>query len=744
MAMNLSKRSIRCAAVWTLLLAWLAGPVARAATLPAPAAGARLAVLVPDGSDLGDPRLTIWADAAWEEGLQLTFLTDSELLALGSGAAQFPGIILPDEVHTRASDALVSALRTYASAGGWLMLVYDFGALTDGGFYAAPTSRLSDLAGIDYLFYDALRDQTAGLGPISGQGSTLRSLQVPPGKSIPAATSATRVLATTQLVAPAAAQTESGSSSSALGARVGNLFRHLWGPHPARPGPALDGAFLPIDPTNPSGLRFYRHHAQFPATRRATALTGPGASALAAAPPAAPASPSGSALETISGYVYGALTYPTWVTAALSSYSGTALLQSTYGYSASTGQLTGAGLAAGLRAYGSGGVLFVNLPLAYLGGETDGMLLHGFLRYFGTSVLRLPRLLDQPSGRGGLVFNWHFDAAEALDPIATLDRQGVWNQGPFSIHWTAGPDTERIGDAEGLNVQGNATTQKWIRDLAAKGHQIGSHGGWDHDLFGLNATETNANQLVPGSTTDTFLDFLIFNRAALMTVLNRPITEYSAPNGNTPIWSLDWLQANGALGYYFTGHTGTGPTRAYRPDSDPAVGRMLHPAMWAFPVTPFGIDATFEEFQTHGTSNAQITAWYSALLDFVVANRTARLIYAHPPGAVVYPDVLNALFSRARQLSLAGRFHWYTMTELAQFEARRLQATWVESGSGTARQFEARHPTDLSGLTWLLPASGYARPAVVGGTGTVSSDGTSWVVTATGGTSLSFATTRLR
>lgn len=171
------------------------------------------------------------------------------------------------------------------------------------------------------------------------------------------------------------------------------------------------------------------------------------------------------------------------------------------------------------------------------------------------------------------MLNWHVDAAEALDPMAQLEKQGVWKEGPFSIHFTAGPDTIAFGDGLGLNVPGNPLTQKWIRYFDDKGHQVGSHGGWIHDYFGLNANETNQAE---------FEKYLIWNKEAIEKVLGHPVIEYSATEGNNLKWAVNWLEQNGFVGYYFTGHTGMGLTRTYRE------GQLMNPGLWAFPVTPLG------------------------------------------------------------------------------------------------------------------------------------------------------------
>ena len=42
------------------------------------------------------------------------------------------------------------------------------------------------------------------------------------------------------------------------------------------------------------------------------------------------------------------------------------------------------------------------------------------------------------------------------------------------------------------------------------------------------------------------------------------LREYSPPVGNNPLWAMDWLEQQGVVAAYLTGHTGMGPTRQYR------------------------------------------------------------------------------------------------------------------------------------------------------------------------------------
>ena len=173
-------------ALLTLLSGCLSEPVLPAG-ISQPDAGVLL-LLVPDNMDMTSPQINAWADAASEGGVRLQPITDTQFLRMGRGANDFAGLILPDAMHTYASNHLIAAITSYTKRGGNTMLVYDFGALErrqDVSFYVIPKSRMSALAGVDYVLYDTLRGKTTGLGPVRALRSTMRELLVPPGKSMP-------------------------------------------------------------------------------------------------------------------------------------------------------------------------------------------------------------------------------------------------------------------------------------------------------------------------------------------------------------------------------------------------------------------------------------------------------------------------------------------------------------------------------------------------------------------------------
>jgi peptidoglycan/xylan/chitin deacetylase (PgdA/CDA1 family) len=699
----------------------------------------KMALLLPDGLSASSVQVTAWTDAAQEQGYQIAILRNADFLLQGVGVrAQYSGIIIPDSVQTSMSDALVSMVQNYVTQGGNIMLVYDAGALTASGFYAVPKSRFSALVGVDYVLYDQLLDRTVGLGSVFGPVSTLRALQVPPGKSMLYNPAGGTVVASTAPIYRA-------SLSRVSDQRGGN------------PASGTTAQFLPASPTNPGGLNGHDHSLYFrQPDNLADQLTGSSPRAnktlhregkklkhsqaveLEAVPHVtphlrpntprifqmtAPATPRGTPLALkvqaqgtepfhhISGYAYGPLQYPSFVTQGVA--QGAVLLASAQH-----------GLVASSRNVGAGNVLFVNLPLTYLKLSEDAMPLHGFLHHFARGLLKQPRLTGVPDGIGGLVFNWHLDSQGALEPMQQLKTMGVWNNKPFSMHMTAGPDTITTGDALGFNLPKNPSAQQFLKDFDAQGHQVGSHGGWIHDFYGINANETNATQ---------FQNYLVLNRDAIQKVIGHPLKEYSAPVGNNPQWSLNWIEKNGFSSYYSLSHTGTGATRTYRQ------GQRVNPSLWAFPVTPLGVAATFEEFFDLQIPEQAINQWYLDLIDFTVGNATNRLIYAHPPGAVLYPNVMNNLLLYARLKQAAGQFRWYTMAQLATFMTSRARVTWQSSTAANGKmRVTASHPSSLVTMAWTYPKNLYAQPVAVSGAMVISSQGQDWLVRTTGGTSAVF------
>lgn len=694
-----------------------------------------LMLLLPDDQPVSDPRVSAWVDAASETGTRIAVITDAQFLSMAPARAlRYAGLVLPDQLHVIASDALLAAVRGYVTAGGRALLSYDFGALTLNGLgqpvYPIPKSRLSDLAGVDYVLYDSLLDRTVGLGPVAAMRSTLRELLVPPGKSMPynlpqssVGTAGTK--AATQRLEPAMAAGAGLMGAAGLAA-----------------GEAL---YLPVSPGDPGGLRGFdpqqfqtlpsyslrdRQRAAAGVVRARTVTVDFGKAIKGALPPSsvriqgdalarhtlsaaaaatdtspgpdgAPKAASQDVLEAYHGYLLGHLIYPTYVTTG--TYTGRPLAIS-----------PSFGLVAGLQSVGAGKVLFVNLPLGYLKGCTDALPMHGFLRYFMEYVVQDARLSAVPDGVAGMTLDWHLDSMAAQQPSLALETAGVFSSGPFSVEMTAGPDTIVPGDGLGWNLNANPVAQQLLRRLDARGHSIGSHGGWIHDYYGLNATEDNAS---------TFRPYLVQNKEAVDAAVGRPMRGYSAPQGNNPRWAMDWLESQGVVAAYFGGHTGLGATRHYRD------GALRNPALWVFPVTPQGTYATFEEWQDYGVPKADVKAWYHDLVDFSVRYNTSRMVYAHPPGANQWNDVLKDLLAYGQ--TQGAKFRWYTMPQLADFMAARDRVRWTQTllADGKTTRFAATHPSTLSGMVWMLPKARYLRPTVsLPDTATVADGSSVWLV----------------
>jgi hypothetical protein len=372
---------------------------------------------------------------------------------------------------------------------------------------------------------------------------------------------------------------------------------------------------------------------------------------------------------------------------------------------------------AGERKVGKGSVLFVNLPLGYLKLRTDGVLLHGFMHYFASRMLEQPQLSSSPDGIGGLVLNWHCDAKICIDATDSLIKDGVFKHGPFSFHITAGPDQRQFNDARGVDLANNPEFSEVVRELMREGHQIGSHGGWIHDWFGLNVNENNQ------ATMEVYLQK---NAEAIRALTGKPQTEYSAPTGNQPEWVTRWLDEQQVKAYYFTGNIGQGPTRTYR-------GGRRDERIWSFPVQTYGQFSTIEEAYMAHLPESEIAAWLTSLVKFSANTGEIRLIYFHPPGAVRYLRAIDALLAAADSEQAHQRFQWRTMTEVADFATRRERTVWhLASDRNDVRVF-AENEDSLDQLTWLFPADRYAEPRIESGQGRVTMQGNRWMVIAAPG-----------
>src|ERR1700722_4240827 len=170
------KKQAIAVSVTVLALSCMAAWLAMSAYGHFSAGADELILLVPDGASFSDPRVTLWLDAASEEGLHVIPTHDSAFLDPLFGRPKCAGVILPDSIHGQASDLLVGEIRDYVASGGNLMLVYDAATKSIQGIYPGDRSRLSDLVGVDYAMYKSLGDSTIRSADVAGTIHSMKQL----------------------------------------------------------------------------------------------------------------------------------------------------------------------------------------------------------------------------------------------------------------------------------------------------------------------------------------------------------------------------------------------------------------------------------------------------------------------------------------------------------------------------------------------------------------------------------------
>ncbi len=398
-------------------------------------------------------------------------------------------------------------------------------------------------------------------------------------------------------------------------------------------------------------------------------------------------------------YQYGDVQYPIFRTAG--NFEGEVLLE---------GENS---VVAGVHPHGLGHVLFVNVPLGYMKSRTDGLFLHAFLHYFAVRMLRLPYLATAPDGVGGIVFNWHVDAHSSILPLNKLLAAGIFDQGPYSIHFTAGPDVDAFGDGKGLNLLHDPEAQRLAAELMRRHHVLGSHGGWIHNYFGTNLGE---------SPDEKYANFIALNMQAMQQIIGKPVTEYSAPLGNQPQWVTRWLEGHGVQAYYFAGDAGMGPTEVYRDQTRDGN------STWAFPIVHLGKYASMEEMGFDAVPASVVEHWLTSLVDYTAREGVVRLLYTHPFGATSYIQAMQGMLARAQ--GDGQRFRWYTMTGLATFLNTRKSVQWSSATTPAGAVLEAQAATTLAHQTWILPKARYGKPRVDLGQAQVRSNDHDWLVDA--------------
>jgi phage-related protein len=368
--------------------------------------------------------------------------------------------------------------------------------------------------------------------------------------------------------------------------------------------------------------------------------------------------------------------------------------------------------------YGFGSVLFANLPLGYLKTRTDSYLLHRLLSHFALTMVKQPILSTTPNAQGGMVLNLHVDSNAAQNHLKALEEDGWFDEGPYSIHVTAGPDAYAVGDRMGLNLPHNLWMQAFLKRQHDKGHEVGNHGGWIHNIFGYQVNDHNRARFEP---------YLDINHRAISMAIEARAVSYSAPMGNQPDWVTDWLRAHEFKAYYSTSDNGLGPTRSYiQGKAAPKSG------LWTFPISNFRRIATMDELQAHQLDEKEITDFIHDLFDYVSQHGVARLFYFHPPVSKEYRNALESLRANAHRLKAQGQFRWYSMGQLSDFQNKRLAVQWraTSTQNPQKKMITASSPNSLETMTWIIPKVGPNAPQVTEGKAKIEERDGQWLVIA--------------
>ncbi len=358
-----------------------------------------------------------------------------------------------------------------------------------------------------------------------------------------------------------------------------------------------------------------------------------------------------------------------------------------------------------VRRYGNGRVLYVNLPLGYLKAHSDDLPMRAIMRAFLFREVKVPHLVGSPYGRGGLVMNWHIDDNSEWIWAEQMVSDGLLREDlPASIHITAGDFVNTPGDGIGFDACGQG---KRIAKLYLKFGVIGSHGGWAHNWFARNIQQGRFGA-------EEIRRYIEENSRCLESIAGYKIVEYSAPVGVFPQpLNTKILEKMGFVAYYSTGDSGSAPNRAFFD------GEMISSRLIEFPVMPFGKCASVWELQALcDRSSEELAEWLYRTADYLVKNRTVRLIYTHPYDIYEtyehkkydYLGVLRGFFDHLADLQENGKLAVRPMSYFAEFIQRFLKTSYSFELNEDGLVVWLKNKGGLNGIAIAVPKFGYARP----------------------------------
>jgi len=408
----------------------------------------------------------------------------------------------------------------------------------------------------------------------------------------------------------------------------------------------------------------------------------------------------------LSGYHYGALTYP---------FPRAKVLNDDVVVDADNGATP----MLSRRPVGGGEVAYIALPLGYLRGHSDAFPM-SFLISLLTSRNTLPHLVAAPDGIGQLIVNLHIDSSVEFMGIPNLQHRGLLRHTvPLEFDVTAGPDLDRIGDGLGFDACGRG--RSYLKLLAQYG-AIGSHGGWAHNLFAENL-ELDRDSVAQ------VRELVDRNDRCLESVTRGPVRSYAAPAGVHPQPMMTHvLDDLGIKGYYYTGDSG-GPV--VRPFYD---GKLVSGSSWAFPVMPDGRLASLGEMRDAGVSGSSVERWLDQTADYAAERHGIFLMYSHSydllpsqyvaayydaerRGVVLHPDsaydispapyadAFAHFLDRVELLKRLGRLRTTDMTSAAAFMDRFVatSATFAKTPGGV--RVSLHNAGGLRSIAFAVPSA---------------------------------------
>ncbi len=392
----------------------------------------------------------------------------------------------------------------------------------------------------------------------------------------------------------------------------------------------------------------------------------------------------------LGGYAYGKLEYPIARNELLDDFNSEEI------YATVVTQDRQKFPALVMKNYGRGNVLYVNLPLGHLKAHSDDLPLRAILRTFLFKVVKIPHLLNTKYGKGGLVINWHIDANVDWKSIPFMLEKGYLRKGiDYSIHITAGDFRDYPGDYLGFDACGKG---KPFVQMILKYGSIGSHGGWGHNWFSNNIVGNKFEERQ-------IYDYIKKNNECLESITGYHVREYAAPNGVHPQpITTKALEKLKILAYYYTGDTGSAPNRTF------INGEMISEKVIAFPIMPFGKSASLDDMKRSQKTEEEVRNWFFRNIDYVVENRTVRLIYSHPYDILKYPSGLQSFLNYAEGLLNKGMLEIKSMTYFAQFLLRFLKTQYQFEINDNNLIIKLINPEGLEGITVAVPKHSYKKP----------------------------------